>query len=93
MLEQRQLQNKSKKARCREKANRPGLEVEYGVLHPFLVVFAHVLVHVWVVGADVFFCTPIGHCAKLQRWILLLGMLKLAEQREAREAGGGTEGA
>ena len=70
------------------KANRPSLEVENGVLHSFLVVFAHVLVHVWVVGADVFFCAPVGHCAKLQRWVLLLWMLKLTEQREAREGDG-----
>lgn len=69
-------------------ANTPGLEVQYGVLHSSLVVFAHVLVHAWVVGADVFFCAPVGHCAKLQRWILLLGMLKLVEQREAREGDG-----
>lgn len=69
-------------------ANRPSLEVEYGILHSFLVVFAHVLVHVWVVGADVFFCAPVGHRAKLQRWVLLLGMLKLAEQRKARKGEG-----
>lgn len=69
--------------------DRPGLEVQNGVFHSSLVVFAHVLVHVWVVGADVFFCAPIGDCAKLQRWVLLLGMLKLVEQREVREGDGG----
>lgn len=69
-------------------ADRPSLEVRNGVLHSSLVVFAHVLVHVWVVGTDVFFCAPVGHRAKLQRWVLLLGMLKLAEQREAREEDG-----
>lgn len=69
-------------------ADRPGLEVQYGILHSLLVVFSHVLVHVWVVGADVFFCATVGHRAKLQRWVLLLGMLKLAEQRETREGDG-----
>lgn len=69
-------------------AYRPSLEIQNGVLHPSLVVFAHVLMHVWVVGADVFFCAPIGHCAKLQRWVLLLGMLELVEQREVREGDG-----
>ena len=71
-------------------ADRPSLEVQYGVLHSSLVVFAHVLVHVWVVGADVFFCAPIGHCAKLQRWVLLFWMLKLSEKRRR---GRETEGA
>lgn len=84
------LRTRKLKVMKEQEANSPSLEVEYGVLHSFLVVFAHVLVHVWVVGADVFFCAPVGHCAKLQRWVLHLGMLKLAEQREARA--GGREG-
>lgn len=74
--------------KVRVMADRPGLQVQYGVLHSPLVVFAHVLVHVWVVGADVFFCAPVGHRAKFQGWVLLLGMLKLVEQREAGERDG-----
>lgn len=71
-----------------KRGNRPGLEVQYGVLHSSLVVFAHVLMHVWVVGADIFFRAPVGHRAKLQRWVLLLGVLKLVEQREVGEGEG-----
>lgn len=68
--------------------HRPSFEVHNGILHSSLVVFAHVLVHVWVVGANIFFGAPVGHCAKLQRWVLLLWMLKLVEQREEGEGDG-----
>lgn len=70
------------------KGNRPGLEIVYGILHSSLVVFAHVLVHVWVVGADILFCASVGHRAKLQRRVLLLWMLKLSQQRKAGEEEG-----
>lgn len=75
----------------RKVANRPSLEVQYGFFHSFLVVFSHVLVHVWVVGADIFFSAPVGHRSKLQRWVLLLWMLKLARAKTGwgREGGRG----
>lgn len=65
--------------------DRPGLQVDDGVLHRLLVVFAHVLVHVWVVGADVFLRAAVGHRAKLQRRVLLLGMLELVKHRKVME--------
>lgn len=45
--------------------DRPGLQVDDGVLHCLLVVFPHVLVHVRVVGAYVFLCAAVGHRAEL----------------------------
>lgn len=73
---------KWKKKSTHGNSDRPSLEVQYGVFYSFLVVFAHVLVHVRIVGADVFFCAPVGHCTKLQRRVLLLWMLKLSHQKK-----------
>lgn len=75
-------ETKSKRWRCCW----PCLQVHDGVLHPPLVVFAHVLVHVWVVGADVLLRAPVGHRAELEGWVLLLGMLKLVAHTEAGQA-------
>ena len=62
------------------KKDRPSLEVVNGVLHPSLVIFDHVMVHARVVTADVLLCTSIGHRAKLQRGVLLCGVLELEER-------------
>lgn len=58
--------------------HRPGLQVDDGVLHRLLVVFPHVLVHVRVVGADVFLRAAVGHRAELEGRVLLLWMLELS---------------
>ena len=42
----------------------PSLEVVNGLLHSFLVVADHELVHVGIVGADVLLRAPIGHGAE-----------------------------
>lgn len=78
----------------RTEADRPRLQVDDGVLHCPLVVFAHVLVHVRVVGADVLLRAAVGHRAELQGRVLLLRVLELVKQREVRgrgrqEGGGG----
>lgn len=65
-------------------ANRPRLQVDDGVLHCPLVVFAHVLVHVRVVGADVLLRAAVGHRAELEGRVLLLRVLELVKQREVR---------
>lgn len=67
--------------------NRPRLQVDDGVLHCLLVVLPHVLVHVRVVGADIFLRAAVGHRAKLEGRVLLLRMLELVKQREVRERG------
>lgn len=77
--------------------DRPRLQVDDGVLHRPLVVFAHVLVHVRVVGADVLLRAAVGHRAELQGRVLLLRVLELVKQREVRgrgrqEGGGANEG-
>ena len=69
--------------------HRPGLEIVYGVFHPSLVVLDHVLVHVRIVGADVLLRAPVGHRAKLERWVLLLGMLELVARREGAQGRAG----
>lgn len=76
-------------------ADTPRLQVDDGVLHCPLVVFAHVLVHVRVVGADVLLRAAVGHRAELQGRVLLLRVLELVKQREVRGRGrrGGGEGA
>lgn len=68
-------------------ADRPGLQVDDGILHCLLVVLPHVLVHVRVVGAYVFLRAAVGHRAELQGRVLLLRMLELVKQREVRERG------
>lgn len=71
-------------------ADRPGLQVDDGVLHCLLVVFAHVLVHAQVVGAYVFLRAAVGHRAELQGRVLLLRMLELAKAKggEGERPGG-----
>lgn len=59
--------------------HRPSLEVGDGILHTLLVVLDHVLVHVWIVTADVFLCASVGDRSKFQRGVLLCWVLKLRE--------------
>lgn len=61
----------------------PSLEVVDGLLHAFLVVADHVLVHVGVVGTDVLLGAAVGHGAKPKWWVLLRGLLEL-HRREMR---------
>ncbi len=63
----------------------PSLEVVDGLLHTFLVVANHVLVHVGIVGANVLLCAAVGHCAKAQRRVLLRRLLELHKKRRWAE--------
>lgn len=64
-----------------KKVSSPGLEVVDGLLHPFLVVSDHVLVHVGVVGADVLLGAAVGHGAEPKRRVLLCGLLELRRSK------------
>lgn len=55
----------------------PSLEVVDGLLHTFLVVTDHVLVHVGIVRADVFLRAAVWHRAESQRRVLLRRLLEL----------------
>ena len=55
----------------------PCLKVVDGLLHSFLVVADHVLVHVGIVGADVLLRAAVWNRAETQRWVLLCRLLKL----------------
>lgn len=55
----------------------PSLEVVDGLLHAFLVVADHVLVHVGVVGTDVLLSAAIWHGAKSEWRVLLRWLLEL----------------
>lgn len=46
----------------------PSLEADQCVLNSSLMIFHHVLVHIWVVFPDVSLCTPIRHGPKAKRW-------------------------
>lgn len=62
----------------------PSLEVVNGLLHTFLVVTDHVLVHVGVVGTDVLLSAAIWHGAKTKWWVLLCRLLELYSEEIRR---------
>lgn len=55
----------------------PHLEAAECVLHRALVELDHVYMHVAVVAADVSLSAAIGHCAKAEGRVLVLGPLEL----------------
>lgn len=62
----------------------PSLEVVDGLLHAFLVVPDHVLVHVGVVGTDVLLGAAVWHGAKAEWWVLLCRLLELHSEEVRR---------
>lgn len=63
----------------------PCLKVLNGLLHAFLVIANHILVHAGIVGADVLLSAPVRHRTKAQWWVLLCRVLKLHKRNRWAE--------
>lgn len=60
----------------------PSLEADQRILDSTLMVFGHVLMHIWIVLSDVALCTAVGNRPKAKRRGIRVRTLELEGERE-----------